>query len=217
LQAAPIGPSVNKAFVKAVKEGRYDDEHNTKFYGCGARLLARPQFRRVHAQRTTGVRQKHYNGRDLCEQEFMKMVPGSDNNARVNKLGTFLAGAIELGARRYRRWLPASAALIVLTELEPLSFEDTLFDDLAISIGVAFCMLGQLFRLWAWGCSAVVGKSGVRVRGPYALMRHPLYAGNFLIVVGLTVTFNNHWAYPLLIMKPMRTLLDPDFCRSLAS
>jgi hypothetical protein len=31
-------------------------------------------------------------------------------------------------------------------------------------------------------------------------MRHPLYAGNFLIVVGLVVIFHNPWAYPLLLL-----------------
>jgi hypothetical protein len=31
-------------------------------------------------------------------------------------------------------------------------------------------------------------------------MRHPLYAGNFLIVLGLVVVFNNPWAYLLLLL-----------------
>jgi hypothetical protein len=31
-------------------------------------------------------------------------------------------------------------------------------------------------------------------------MRHPLYAGNFLIVAGLVVIFHNPWAYPLLLL-----------------
>jgi hypothetical protein len=32
------------------------------------------------------------------------------------------------------------------------------------------------------------------------LVRHPLYAGNFLIVLGLVVIFNNPWAYALLLL-----------------
>ena len=39
----------------------------------------------------------------------------------------------------------------------------------------------------------------------YALMRHPLYAGNFLIILGVTVSFNNPWAY-LLVLVPFAYL-----------
>jgi hypothetical protein len=31
-------------------------------------------------------------------------------------------------------------------------------------------------------------------------MRHPLYAGNFLIILGVAVSFNNPWAYLLLLV-----------------
>src|SRR6266536_5010697 len=51
-----------------------------------------------------------------------------------------------------------------------------------------------------WGSNAEVGKGGVRMRGPYVLMRHPLYAGNCLILLGLVVIFNNPWAYPLFLL-----------------
>jgi Phospholipid methyltransferase len=51
-----------------------------------------------------------------------------------------------------------------------------------------------------WVSNATVGKWGVRDRGPYKLMRHPLYAGNFLIVLGLSVVFHNLWAYLLLLL-----------------
>ena len=36
-------------------------------------------------------------------------------------------------------------------------------------------------------------------------MRHPLYAGNFLIVLGLVVIFHNPWAY-LLLLPPFASL-----------
>jgi len=128
------------------------------------------------------------------------LMPKSDTNAKPNNPSRFADGPAVLRARRYRRWLPAGAAMILFAWLEPLSGEDKFFDDLTIYTGVALCMLGQWFRLWAWGCNAFVGKSAVRDRGPYALMRHPLYVGNFLILAGLTVAFNNPWAYPLLLV-----------------
>ena len=128
------------------------------------------------------------------------LISGSDKDAKRINRPSLACGPAVLRARRYRRWLPAGAALIVFGGLEPLSPEDQFFDALTIYGGSALCMLGQWFRLWTWGCNAFVGKSGVRDRGPYALMRHPLYAGNFLILLGLTVAFNNHWAYPLLLV-----------------
>jgi len=106
---------------------------------------------------------------------------------------------VALRVRRYRRWLAPPLALVLFSTLEPCSFEGELLDDLTTCAGVVLSAVGQWWRLWAWGSNAVVNQSGIRDRGPYALMRHPLYAGNFLILLGLTVTFNNPWAYPLLL------------------
>jgi hypothetical protein len=108
--------------------------------------------------------------------------------------------------RRYRRYLPLPLILVCLIWLRPMipggsSFLDTVTD----LIGVGVCALGQWFRLWAWGSNATVGKWGVRGRGPYTLMRHPLYTGNFLIAAGLVVIFNNPWAY-LLFLVPLAYL-----------
>lgn len=80
-----------------------------------------------------------------------------------------------------------------------------LLDTLTDILGVLVCMLGQWMRLWAWGSNATVGKWGVRDRGPYTLMRHPLYTGNFLIAAGLIIIFNNPWAY-LLLLAPFAYL-----------
>ncbi len=103
--------------------------------------------------------------------------------------------------RRYRRALPIPLVLLMVIGLRPLvPWGSDLLDTVTDVIGVGLCALGQWLRLWAWGSNATVGKWGVRDRGPYALMRHPLYAGNFLIVLGLVVVFNNPWAYLLLLL-----------------
>ena len=65
--------------------------------------------------------------------------------------------------------------------------------------GFFLCATGQSLRFWTWGSNAGEAQSGVRDRGAYALMRHPLYAGNFLIAAGLAVTYNNPLAYLFLI------------------
>ena len=81
----------------------------------------------------------------------------------------------------------------------------SLLDTVTDLVGVGVCALGQWFRLWAWGSNATVGKWGVRDRGPYTLLRHPLYTGNFLITTGLVVIFHNPWAY-LLFLLPLASL-----------
>lgn len=108
--------------------------------------------------------------------------------------------------RRYRRYLPLPLCAIALVGLRPMApWGSALLDTLTDALGVGLCALGQGLRLWAWGSNATVGKGGVRARGPYTLMRHPLYAGNFLIVTGLVVIFNNPWAY-LLFLVPFAYL-----------
>ena len=100
---------------------------------------------------------------------------------------------------RYRRFIPFPIALVLLVILRPKVSGDPSVDAILRAIGFLLCATGQTLRLWAWGSNALVGESGVRDRGAYALMRHPLYAGNFLIAAGLAVVYNNIWAYLLLI------------------
>lgn len=108
---------------------------------------------------------------------------------------------IRVWLRRYRRLLPFPLGIVALACLTPRvpggsATLDTLFDI----AGVGLCCLGQALRLWAWGSNATIGKHGVRHRGPYWLMRHPLYVGNFLILLGLVLIFNNPIAYPLFLL-----------------
>ncbi len=103
--------------------------------------------------------------------------------------------------RRYRRYLPVPFVVVCVVWLRPVIPGGSLLLDTVTDVfGVLVCALGQWLRLWAWGSNATVGKWGVRDRGPYTLMRHPLYAGNFLIAAGLVIIFNNPWAYLLLLV-----------------
>ncbi len=111
------------------------------------------------------------------------------------------ASLVVIWLRRYRRYLPIPFVVATILLLRPTApLNSPLLDTLTDLLGVAICTLGQWLRMWAWGSNATVGKWGVRDRGPYKLMRHPLYAGNFLIVAGLVVIFHNPWAYLLLLL-----------------
>lgn len=102
--------------------------------------------------------------------------------------------------RFYRRWLPAPIALALLLFFRPELSGSPSLDTLIITTGFLLCATGQSLRLWAWGSNAEIGASGVRDRGAYVLMRHPLYVGNFLIASGLAVTYNNPVAYFLVVL-----------------
>jgi protein-S-isoprenylcysteine O-methyltransferase Ste14 len=90
-------------------------------------------------------------------------------------------------------------ALLLLLIFKPKLSGDPSVDTLISAVGFLLCATGQSLRLWAWGSNARTGDSGVRDRGAYALMRHPLYAGNFLLAAGLAVTYNNPVAYLFLV------------------
>ncbi|MEW6298200.1 MAG: isoprenylcysteine carboxylmethyltransferase family protein [Thermodesulfobacteriota bacterium] len=103
--------------------------------------------------------------------------------------------------RRYRRVFPIPLCIMALAFLRPgMPWDSPVLDTLLDVVGVGCCCLGQGLRMWAWGSNATVGKHGVRIRGPYMLMRHPLYAGNFLILLGLVIIFHNPIAYPLFLL-----------------
>lgn len=70
--------------------------------------------------------------------------------------------------------------------------------------GLIFVIAGQIWRFWAAGCigryrGEDVGAQRLATHGPYALMRNPLYFGNFLIGFGWAV-MAGFWAVPVFIV-----------------
>ena len=55
--------------------------------------------------------------------------------------------------------------------------------------GFALAVVGQLFRVYAAGF--IHKNKQLAKTGPYALVRHPLYLGNFLILIGFTLASAN--------------------------
>ena len=62
-------------------------------------------------------------------------------------------------------------------------------DSGTVAIGLAMAVVGQVFRIYAAGF--IHKNKQLASNGPYALVRHPLYLGNFLILIGFTLACAN--------------------------
>jgi protein-S-isoprenylcysteine O-methyltransferase Ste14 len=58
-----------------------------------------------------------------------------------------------------------------------------------VMLGLALAVAGQIFRIYAAGF--IHKNKQLATTGPYALVRHPLYLGNFLIMIGFTIAAAN--------------------------
>ena len=63
------------------------------------------------------------------------------------------------------------------------------------TIGLPMALVGMLVRFHASGF--IMKNKELATVGPYALVRHPLYTGNILLVVGFALANANWWALPL--------------------
>lgn len=67
-----------------------------------------------------------------------------------------------------------------------------------VAIGMPPAVLGMLVRLYASGY--IVKNKELAQTGPYALVRHPLYTGNILLVIGFAIANATLWALPLALL-----------------
>ena len=63
---------------------------------------------------------------------------------------------------------------------------------LAFLAGAIIAILGILVRLYASGF--IVKNKQLATSGPYSLVRHPLYTGNLLLIIGFTFANGQWWA-----------------------
>jgi len=70
-------------------------------------------------------------------------------------------------------------------------------DPLLAGIGLGLALPGMLWRFYASGY--IVKNRQLATSGPYALVRHPLYTGNILLVIGFAVANVSYWAIPLAV------------------
>lgn len=66
---------------------------------------------------------------------------------------------------------------------------------LTAGIGLTAAALGTLIRLYASGY--IMKNAELARSGPYAFVRHPLYTGNILLVLGFAFANASLWAIPL--------------------
>jgi protein-S-isoprenylcysteine O-methyltransferase Ste14 len=69
---------------------------------------------------------------------------------------------------------------------------------LTAAVGMSAALVGTLVRLYASGF--ILKNKELATSGPYALVRHPLYTGNVLLVMGFAVAGQPLWAVPLAIL-----------------
>jgi len=81
----------------------------------------------------------------------------------------------------------AVPALLLLIFGKPNAF--------GVAVGLPFAFAGELLRCWAVGYSGVTTRGNAVTApelvtgGPYAYVRNPLYAGNFITAAGFAIAF----------------------------
>ena len=63
---------------------------------------------------------------------------------------------------------------------------------ISFAVGGAIALIGMLVRLYASGF--IVKNKQLATNGPYSLVRHPLYTGNLLLMIGFTFACGQWWA-----------------------
>lgn len=61
--------------------------------------------------------------------------------------------------------------------------------------GAAIALAGALFRMYASGF--IAKNEELATEGPYSMVRHPLYSGNLLLLVGFTLASGTWWSVPV--------------------
>ena len=70
-------------------------------------------------------------------------------------------------------------------------------EQVLLVTGAVIAGIGEAIRMWA---SGHVKKNRVLATdGPYAYVRHPLYVGNILILLGFSIASNLWWSYVLMV------------------
>jgi len=63
---------------------------------------------------------------------------------------------------------------------------------ISFAVGCTIALIGMLVRLYASGF--IVKNKQLATNGPYSLVRHPLYTGNLLLMIGFTFACGQWWA-----------------------
>jgi protein-S-isoprenylcysteine O-methyltransferase Ste14 len=69
---------------------------------------------------------------------------------------------------------------------------------LSVAVGVPLAIVGMLVRLYASGF--VMKNKELATQGPYALVRHPLYTGNVVLLLGFSIAGATLWGPPVAVI-----------------
>lgn len=114
----------------------------------------------------------------------------------------FDSQAIEIGEKLFqlRDYTPIPLILLALFFAEPTPF--------SACLGTLVVVAGELFRIYAVAFIGTISRTrntstvGKRLitEGPFAMMRNPLYVGNFFICVGLAILTSVVWFTALTVI-----------------
>jgi protein-S-isoprenylcysteine O-methyltransferase Ste14 len=99
---------------------------------------------------------------------------------------------------RYRSFLPVPLALILL-----LVRAGQVDGALIVAAGILLVSAGQMLRLWAVRHIGTISRTRttrygpLMTAGPYAVVRNPLYVGNWLLWTGFTLWSRLLWMLPV--------------------
>ncbi|MCX5706936.1 MAG: isoprenylcysteine carboxylmethyltransferase family protein [Candidatus Omnitrophica bacterium] len=93
-------------------------------------------------------------------------------------------------------------AIIVFPKVFLRLGHPTFSDYLLSTLGIAFVLLGQIFRLSSRGFKSSQSKNGGALveGGSYSLVRNPMYLGIFLIGLGLVMMLFKWWAIAIFLI-----------------
>ncbi len=87
-----------------------------------------------------------------------------------------------------RQWFAVLFVLLVSLLGKP--------EPMLLYIGTGIAALGAAVRMWASGY--VMKNKELATTGPYAYVRHPLYVGNILLLVGFSLASSLWWSFVLM-------------------
>ena len=90
---------------------------------------------------------------------------------------------------RFKRWFKLRFAVLYPFAAFFIIFANC--DDRSLNYGIWFIVAGELIRVWANGYAVKTEK--LTTSGPYAFVRHPLYLGTMLLVVGFIIFLNVYY------------------------